>query len=209
MPTCPPSFAGHPPDGRALRAGLERAQRTIRVGGRAGNSRTCSVGPSTASSHRITTGRCSLGSLASEIIKTDRDVCTECANAFEQWRAIFRDGLERMRSLGLISAEADPTRLAHLLLSAHQGHASCPGRPRHRPAERRPTGSHRLRVDARRSPLLAYSKIGSRQCSLHTGLTRYTVLHQPPRQVAKTGVGTWPRRSHEYQRPVSLMTAMP
>ncbi|WP_236795252.1 TetR/AcrR family transcriptional regulator [Amycolatopsis sp. GM8] len=64
---------------------------------------------------------CTLGSLASEIIKTDLDVRTELANAFEQWRDIFRDGLERMRTLGRLSADADPTRLAHLLLSAFQG----------------------------------------------------------------------------------------
>jgi TetR/AcrR family transcriptional regulator, transcriptional repressor for nem operon len=64
---------------------------------------------------------CSLGSLASEIIKTDLDVRTELANAFEQWRDIFRDGLERMQRLGRIGAEAEPTRLAHLLLSAYQG----------------------------------------------------------------------------------------
>src|SRR6266498_561117 len=64
---------------------------------------------------------CSLGSLASEIIKTDLDVRTELANAFEQWTDIFRDGLERMQSLGRINTDADPTRLAHLLLSAHQG----------------------------------------------------------------------------------------
>ncbi|WP_329047730.1 TetR family transcriptional regulator C-terminal domain-containing protein [Amycolatopsis sp. NBC_01488] len=64
---------------------------------------------------------CTLGSLAGEIIKTDLDVRTELANAFEQWKDIFRDGLERMQRLGRISAEADPTRLAHLLLSAFQG----------------------------------------------------------------------------------------
>ncbi|GAA3827503.1 TetR/AcrR family transcriptional regulator [Amycolatopsis tucumanensis] len=64
---------------------------------------------------------CTLGSLASEIIKTDLDVRTELASAFRQWRDIFRDGIERMQQLGRISAEADPTRLAHLLLSAFQG----------------------------------------------------------------------------------------
>jgi AcrR family transcriptional regulator len=64
---------------------------------------------------------CSLGSLASEIIKTDLDVRAELAGAFEQWRDIFRDGLERMRELGRIRAEADSTRLAYLLLSAFQG----------------------------------------------------------------------------------------
>lgn len=64
---------------------------------------------------------CSLGSLASEIIKTDLDVHDELASAFDQWRDIFRDGLERMRQLGRISAEADPTQLANLLLAAYQG----------------------------------------------------------------------------------------
>jgi TetR/AcrR family transcriptional repressor of nem operon len=64
---------------------------------------------------------CSLGSLASEIIKTDLDVHEELAGAFDQWRAIFRDGLQRMQRLGRISADADPTRLANLLLSAYQG----------------------------------------------------------------------------------------
>ncbi|OPG10418.1 TetR/AcrR family transcriptional regulator [Microbispora sp. GKU 823] len=64
---------------------------------------------------------CSLGSLASEIIKTDLDVHDELANAFDQWRGIFRDGIERMQQLGRISAEADPTQLANLLLAAFQG----------------------------------------------------------------------------------------
>jgi AcrR family transcriptional regulator len=64
---------------------------------------------------------CSLGSLASEIIKTDLDVHEELAGAFDQWRDIFRDGLQRMQRLSRISAAADPTRLANLLLSAFQG----------------------------------------------------------------------------------------
>ena len=64
---------------------------------------------------------CTLGSLASEIIKTDLDVRTELATAFEQWRDIFRDGLERMQRLARISPEADPTQLSHLLLSTFQG----------------------------------------------------------------------------------------
>jgi hypothetical protein len=61
-----------------------------------------------------------LGSLAREIIKTVLDVHTELANAFEQWTDIFRDGLEQLQRLGRLSAEADPTRLAHLLLSTFQ-----------------------------------------------------------------------------------------
>jgi TetR/AcrR family transcriptional repressor of nem operon len=64
---------------------------------------------------------CSLGSLASEIIKTDLDVHDELASAFDQWREIFRDGIERMQQLSRISAEADPIQLANLLLAALQG----------------------------------------------------------------------------------------
>ncbi|MFD8392001.1 TetR/AcrR family transcriptional regulator [Streptomyces sp. NPDC059680] len=64
---------------------------------------------------------CSLGSLASEIIKTDLDVHDELASAFDQWRDIFRDGLQHMQQLGRISTDADPTQLANLLLSAFQG----------------------------------------------------------------------------------------
>ncbi|MFI6567518.1 TetR/AcrR family transcriptional regulator [Streptomyces sp. NPDC050534] len=64
---------------------------------------------------------CTLGSLASEIIKTDLDVHDELAGAFDQWRGIFREGIERMQQLGRISTEADPTQLANLFLAAFQG----------------------------------------------------------------------------------------
>lgn len=64
---------------------------------------------------------CSLGSLASEIIKTDLDVHDKLANAFDQWRDIFRDGLQHMQRVGHISTDADPAQLANLLLSAFQG----------------------------------------------------------------------------------------
>ncbi|WP_030898877.1 TetR/AcrR family transcriptional regulator [Streptomyces sp. NRRL F-5126] len=64
---------------------------------------------------------CTLGSLASEIIKTDLDVHDQLAGEFDQWRDIFRDGLQRMRRLGRLDADADPARLANLLLAAFQG----------------------------------------------------------------------------------------
>ncbi|SEP46951.1 TetR family transcriptional regulator C-terminal domain-containing protein, partial [Amycolatopsis saalfeldensis] len=64
---------------------------------------------------------CTLGSLASEIIKTDLNVRTQLTTAFTQWRDIFRDGLERMQNLGHINTQAEPTQLAHLLLAAFQG----------------------------------------------------------------------------------------
>ncbi|MFI7136151.1 TetR/AcrR family transcriptional regulator [Nonomuraea sp. NPDC050153] len=64
---------------------------------------------------------CSLGSLASEIIKTDLDVHDELVSAFDQWRGIFRDGIQHMQRLGRMSTEADPAQLANLLLAAFQG----------------------------------------------------------------------------------------
>lgn len=64
---------------------------------------------------------CSLGSLASEIIKTDLDVHDELANAFDQWRGIFRDGIQHMQRLGTLRADADPAQQANLLLGAFQG----------------------------------------------------------------------------------------
>ncbi|WP_225853498.1 TetR family transcriptional regulator C-terminal domain-containing protein [Micromonospora sp. AMSO31t] len=64
---------------------------------------------------------CSLGSLASEIVKTDLDVHDRLAEVFAQWREIFRVGLDRMRQLGRIDASADPARLADMFLAAYQG----------------------------------------------------------------------------------------
>ncbi|MBT2566365.1 TetR/AcrR family transcriptional regulator [Arthrobacter sp. ISL-85] len=64
---------------------------------------------------------CSLGALASEIVKTDLDVRDELSQVFKEWADIFREGLERMRCLGRIDASADPARLAHMLMAAYQG----------------------------------------------------------------------------------------
>ena len=64
---------------------------------------------------------CSLGSLASEIVKTDLDVHTRLARAFDEWRDIFRHGLTRMQRLGRIDASADPVRLADMFVAAYQG----------------------------------------------------------------------------------------
>lgn len=66
---------------------------------------------------------CSLGALASEIVKTDLDVHDELAQVFKQWADIFREGLERMKRLGRIDPSADPSRLAHMLIAAYQGGA--------------------------------------------------------------------------------------
>jgi AcrR family transcriptional regulator len=66
-------------------------------------------------------GGCSLGSLASEVFKTDLDVHDQLASVFEQWVDIFREGLERMQRLGRLDASADPVQLAHMFLGAYQG----------------------------------------------------------------------------------------
>src|SRR3954470_7690076 len=57
---------------------------------------------------------CSLGSLAGEIVKTDLDVHDELARVFEQWRDIFREGLERMQQLGRLDASGDTARVSPL-----------------------------------------------------------------------------------------------
>lgn len=64
---------------------------------------------------------CSLGSLASEIIKTDLDVHDELATAFAEWHAIFRDALKRLQDRGRLRPDADVERLATLVLAAFQG----------------------------------------------------------------------------------------
>jgi len=64
---------------------------------------------------------CTLGSLASEIVKTDLDVHDELAASFDRWRTVFRDGIERMQHAARLSADADATQLANLLLAAFQG----------------------------------------------------------------------------------------
>jgi AcrR family transcriptional regulator len=64
---------------------------------------------------------CTLGSLASEIIKTDLDVHEQLAVEFERWKDVFRDGLARMRERGALRPDADPARLTHLILAALQG----------------------------------------------------------------------------------------
>lgn len=74
----------------------------------------------------VLTGRpfqdgCSLGSLAGELIKTDLDIHDALAHAFEQWRDMFVEGLERMQKLERLSPSADPVRLANMLIAAYQG----------------------------------------------------------------------------------------
>ncbi|MFI5588418.1 TetR family transcriptional regulator C-terminal domain-containing protein [Amycolatopsis sp. NPDC051758] len=134
---------------------------------------------------------CSLGSLAGEIIKTDLDVRTELANAFQQWRDIFRNGLERMQGLDRLGAEADPTRLAHLLLSAFQGGMLLAQVARDIAPLKdacRPSTTYR---HSRRSPLPTHPKIGSRRGRRSTFMGRdLLAADHPERSRTQPGVRT-------------------
>jgi TetR/AcrR family transcriptional repressor of nem operon len=66
-------------------------------------------------------GGCRFGSLASEVLKSDLDLKSDIAAGFQRWRAIFRDGLVAMRAQGELRDDADPDRLANVLLAAFQG----------------------------------------------------------------------------------------
>ncbi|GAA4206430.1 TetR/AcrR family transcriptional regulator [Streptosporangium oxazolinicum] len=64
---------------------------------------------------------CTLGSLAAEIVKADLDVHDRLAADFDRWKDVLRAGLDRMRDSGRLRLDADPARLANLLLAAMQG----------------------------------------------------------------------------------------
>jgi TetR/AcrR family transcriptional regulator, transcriptional repressor for nem operon len=66
-------------------------------------------------------GGCRFGSLASEVLKSDLDLKDDVAAGFQRWKGIFRDGLAAMRAQGELRDDADPGRLASVLLAAFQG----------------------------------------------------------------------------------------
>ncbi|MER5646294.1 TetR family transcriptional regulator C-terminal domain-containing protein [Streptosporangium sp. NPDC002524] len=73
------------------------------------------------SHERVCQEGCTLGSLAAEIVKADLDVRDRLAADFDRWKDVLRTGLGRMREHGRLRGDADPERLANLLLSAMQG----------------------------------------------------------------------------------------
>jgi AcrR family transcriptional regulator len=64
---------------------------------------------------------CKFGSLASEVIKSDLGLKGEIAAGFGQWQAAIAGSLAAMRDRGDLRDDADPGRLACLLLAAYQG----------------------------------------------------------------------------------------
>ncbi|MFD8391985.1 TetR family transcriptional regulator C-terminal domain-containing protein [Streptomyces sp. NPDC059680] len=57
---------------------------------------------------------CCLGSLVSEIIKTDLDVHDELVSAFDRWRDVFRDGLQHTQRLPSLPALDETPRFGGL-----------------------------------------------------------------------------------------------
>lgn len=64
---------------------------------------------------------CPLGSLAAELADLDESARQDIARYFDAWHGLLRDGIERMKSNGTLSAQADPDALATGLLAALQG----------------------------------------------------------------------------------------
>lgn len=64
---------------------------------------------------------CSFGSLAGEVMKSDRDLRGRLADGFDRWEELFRAGLRNMRDRGELDESADPEALANVLMAAFQG----------------------------------------------------------------------------------------
>lgn len=68
-------------------------------------------------------GGCRYGSLAGELLEADDDVLGVVTAGYDQWLALFRDGVLAMRERGELRSDADPRHLAVALVVAHQGGA--------------------------------------------------------------------------------------
>ena len=66
-------------------------------------------------------GGCPLGSLASELADISEDARLRLAAGFTDWESSFRVGFEEMQRGGLLTDEADPPRLARILMTSLEG----------------------------------------------------------------------------------------
>jgi AcrR family transcriptional regulator len=64
---------------------------------------------------------CPIGALASELIGNDPTRAAEVAAHMDRWRGYLEAGLKRMRSAGLLQADADPEQLALSTFASVQG----------------------------------------------------------------------------------------
>ena len=64
---------------------------------------------------------CPVSALAREVIGNDPERAAELAAYMDRWRGYLQDGLERMRSAGILRPDADPEKLALSTFAALQG----------------------------------------------------------------------------------------
>ena len=64
---------------------------------------------------------CPLGSIANEIADHDEDTRRVIATHFDEWLQMLVDAIDRLRTLGVLRADADSRALASGLLAALQG----------------------------------------------------------------------------------------
>jgi AcrR family transcriptional regulator len=64
---------------------------------------------------------CPISALAREVIDADSERATELAAYMDRWRSYLQDGVERMRSAGLLRPEVDAEKLALAIFAALQG----------------------------------------------------------------------------------------
>lgn len=64
---------------------------------------------------------CRFGSLASGVLKSDLDLKDVVSEGFERWETDFRGGFAAMRDRGELRPDADPSKLAYVILAAYQG----------------------------------------------------------------------------------------
>jgi TetR/AcrR family transcriptional regulator, transcriptional repressor for nem operon len=66
-------------------------------------------------------GGCPIGSLVGQLAERDPQARAGLADGFERWEAHLREGLERMRNRGRLSANSDPASLATATMALLQG----------------------------------------------------------------------------------------
>ncbi|WP_231983602.1 TetR family transcriptional regulator C-terminal domain-containing protein [Mycobacterium sp. E2733] len=66
-------------------------------------------------------GGCTFGSLVAELVPSVSDIRGDVSAVYDEWIALFRTALTSMRNRGDVRPDADPSHLARVLVSAHQG----------------------------------------------------------------------------------------
>ena len=64
---------------------------------------------------------CSFGSLAAEIMKSEKNLRAQLAAGFDQWEGLFEAGFAAIQQRGELRGDARPDVLTHVLMAAFQG----------------------------------------------------------------------------------------